>query len=74
MFGSIRDVYVDSQLGAPALRELTRCQDVTGNEDFILLREILAKDGGKLLVNVLRDMAQGTVGIFPKLQVHDVGS
>jgi len=41
------------------------------NEDFVLLREILAKDGGRLLVDVLRDMARGAVGILPKLQVHD---
>jgi len=54
------------------LGELTKRQDVTGNEDFILLRGILAKDGGRLIVDVLRDMARGTVGILPKLQVHDV--
>ncbi|KAL9710241.1 Methionyl-tRNA formyltransferase [Leucoagaricus gongylophorus] len=50
--------------------EYTR-RDVTGNEDFILLREILAKDGGKLLVNVLRDIAQGTAKAIPQPEKID---
>ncbi|KAJ3560442.1 hypothetical protein NP233_g10838 [Leucocoprinus birnbaumii] len=41
-------------------------RDVPEGIDFVQLREMLAKDGGRLLVNVLRDMAEGTAKAIPQ--------
>ncbi|KXN84403.1 Methionyl-tRNA formyltransferase [Leucoagaricus sp. SymC.cos] len=41
-------------------------RDVPEGVDFSRMREILAKDGGRLLVNVLRDMMEGTAHAIPQ--------
>lgn len=39
-------------------------QAVPEDTDFVKMREMLSREGGRLLVNVLRDMIDGTVCFF----------
>lgn len=41
-------------------------KDIPEGSNFVEVRSMLAKEGGRLLVNVLRDMIDGTVRFLHK--------